>query len=68
MRQQRFTQLDRLFARSSFERWLGVRDVWNPAWQPRGRWWARPSTRAAHTDAAHNPSVWRRLARPARAA
>jgi len=63
-------RLDRLFARSGRRAVSpGPRDAWDPAWQPRGRWWMRAEH--AWGDArlfAADRLLLHRLARPARAA
>ncbi|HEY7834111.1 MAG TPA: hypothetical protein VIG30_11115 [Ktedonobacterales bacterium] len=71
MREQRFTQLDRLFARSP---WRAARagahstDSEHSAWRPRGRWWlrARLPRREWWLGAGAAMRSWQRLIRPSR--
>jgi len=62
-------RLDRVFARAWLrDRWVGVRDAWEPAWKPRGRWWMRSGSGGAVRPAGRQGRGWLRLTRPGRAA
>jgi hypothetical protein len=61
------SRLDRLFPRQhARERWQAASDAWDPAWQPRGRWWMRAQRRGRDLFA-RKTDAWRRLAKPGRA-
>jgi hypothetical protein len=69
MTQKHRSRLDRLFPRLlARDYWPGARDAWDPAWQPRGRWWMRARRRGGDLMT-RKAEMWRRrLAKPGRAA